>query len=190
VETQLREKSLRGSQTQDIHYLEDKVSYKVVALTYPYIVVVPWTLMCNPTRTPPNQVTYLKGSSMESFTLWPTPKIDFSSVQQQHTTTTAWERTVQLNNSKINFPSSTEFNTKFLQITCLGASIYRLQKTKFASNLNFLGCVQTVAEGVRTDNCAISFPNALEILSWIEPHSNGVALASGRLYFSYMQFPY
>jgi hypothetical protein len=33
VETQL--KPLRGSQTQDIHYSEDKASYKVVALTYP-----------------------------------------------------------------------------------------------------------------------------------------------------------
>jgi hypothetical protein len=35
VETQLREKPLQGSQTQDIHYSEDKVSYKAVALTYP-----------------------------------------------------------------------------------------------------------------------------------------------------------
>jgi len=35
VETQLREKPLRGSQTQDIYYLEDKANYKVVALTYP-----------------------------------------------------------------------------------------------------------------------------------------------------------
>jgi hypothetical protein len=35
VETQLREKPLWGSQTQDIHYSEDKASYKVVALTYP-----------------------------------------------------------------------------------------------------------------------------------------------------------
>jgi hypothetical protein len=34
VETQLREKSLRGSQTQDIHYSEYKVSYKEIALTY------------------------------------------------------------------------------------------------------------------------------------------------------------
>jgi hypothetical protein len=41
VETQLREKPLRGSQTQDIHYSEDKASYKAVALTYPYVVVVP-----------------------------------------------------------------------------------------------------------------------------------------------------
>jgi hypothetical protein len=41
VKTQLREKPLRGSQTQDIHYSEDKASYKSVALTYPYAVVVP-----------------------------------------------------------------------------------------------------------------------------------------------------
>jgi hypothetical protein len=36
VETQSREKPLRGNQTQDIHYSEDKTSYKVVALTYPW----------------------------------------------------------------------------------------------------------------------------------------------------------
>jgi hypothetical protein len=35
METQLREKSLWGSQTQDIHYSEDKVRYKAVTLTYP-----------------------------------------------------------------------------------------------------------------------------------------------------------
>jgi hypothetical protein len=35
VETQLREKPLRSSQTQDIHYLEDKASNKAVTLTYP-----------------------------------------------------------------------------------------------------------------------------------------------------------
>jgi hypothetical protein len=35
VETQLREKPLRDCQTHDIHYSEDKASYKVVALTYP-----------------------------------------------------------------------------------------------------------------------------------------------------------
>jgi hypothetical protein len=32
VETQLREEPLQGSQTQDIHYLEDKARYKVVTL--------------------------------------------------------------------------------------------------------------------------------------------------------------
>jgi hypothetical protein len=36
VKTQLREKPLQGSQTQDIHYLEDKTSYKAVALTCPW----------------------------------------------------------------------------------------------------------------------------------------------------------
>jgi hypothetical protein len=34
---------------------------------------------------PPNQVTYLKRSSIESFTLGPTPKTDFSLAQQEHT---------------------------------------------------------------------------------------------------------
>jgi hypothetical protein len=44
-------------------------------------VVVPCSLTCNPTRTLPNQVSYLKGSSMESFTLGPTTKIDFTADQ-------------------------------------------------------------------------------------------------------------
>jgi hypothetical protein len=35
VETQLIETPLRGSQTQDIHYSEDKARYKAVTLTYP-----------------------------------------------------------------------------------------------------------------------------------------------------------
>jgi hypothetical protein len=34
VDTQLREKPLQGSQTQDIHYSEDKTRYKIVTLTY------------------------------------------------------------------------------------------------------------------------------------------------------------
>jgi hypothetical protein len=41
VENQLREKPLRGSQTQDIHYSEDKARYKAVTLTYTDAVVVP-----------------------------------------------------------------------------------------------------------------------------------------------------
>jgi hypothetical protein len=40
VETQLRKKPLRGNQTQDIHYSVDRASYKAVALTYPYAMVV------------------------------------------------------------------------------------------------------------------------------------------------------
>jgi hypothetical protein len=35
VKTQLKEKPLQGSQTQDIHYSEDKARYKAVTLTYP-----------------------------------------------------------------------------------------------------------------------------------------------------------
>jgi hypothetical protein len=35
LETQLREKSLWDSQTQNIHYSEDKARYKAVTLTYP-----------------------------------------------------------------------------------------------------------------------------------------------------------
>jgi hypothetical protein len=41
VETQLREKSLRGSQTQEFHYSEDKARYKTVTLTCNDVVVVP-----------------------------------------------------------------------------------------------------------------------------------------------------
>jgi hypothetical protein len=34
VETQSREKPLRGSETQEFYYSEDKTRYKIVALTY------------------------------------------------------------------------------------------------------------------------------------------------------------
>jgi cytochrome oxidase assembly protein ShyY1 len=41
VETHLREKPLRASQTQEFHYLEDKARYKIVTLTCTDAVVVP-----------------------------------------------------------------------------------------------------------------------------------------------------
>jgi hypothetical protein len=41
VETQLREKLLRGSQTQEFDYSEDKARYKIVTLTCTNAVVVP-----------------------------------------------------------------------------------------------------------------------------------------------------
>jgi hypothetical protein len=41
VETQLREKSLRGSQTQEFHYSKDIARYKIVTLTCTDAVVVP-----------------------------------------------------------------------------------------------------------------------------------------------------
>jgi len=74
VETQLREKPLRDSKTQEFHYSEDKARYKIVTLTCTDAVVVPCSLMCNPIRTLPNQVSYLKGSLMEFLTLEPTSK--------------------------------------------------------------------------------------------------------------------
>jgi len=40
--------------------------------------MVPWTLTRNLTWTPPNQVSYLKGSSMESFSLGLLHKLDFT----------------------------------------------------------------------------------------------------------------
>jgi hypothetical protein len=46
VETQLREKPLRGNQSQEFHYSEDKASNKVVTLTYPDVAIIPYTLMC------------------------------------------------------------------------------------------------------------------------------------------------
>jgi hypothetical protein len=41
VETQLREKPLRGSQTHEFHYSEDIARYKTVTLTCTDVVVVP-----------------------------------------------------------------------------------------------------------------------------------------------------
>jgi hypothetical protein len=100
VETQLRGKSLRGSQTLEIHYSEDKASTKIVTLTYPYAAIISCTLTCNPTWTSPNQVTYLKGSSMDSFTLELLPKIDFAR-NSNSTLATTWELVV-LHNISLN----------------------------------------------------------------------------------------
>jgi len=44
VETQLRENPLWGSQTQDIHYSENKTSNKAVTLTYPDAAIIHCTL--------------------------------------------------------------------------------------------------------------------------------------------------
>jgi len=78
VKTQLTEKPLRGSQTQEFHYLEDKASNKTVILTYPYAAIVSCTLTRNQMWTPPNQVSYFKGLSMDSFSLGLLPKLDFA----------------------------------------------------------------------------------------------------------------
>jgi hypothetical protein len=78
VETQLKEKPLWGSQTQEIHYSEDKASTKTVTLTYPYAVIVSCTLIHNPTEHLPTKSPTWRGLSMDSFTLGLLPKIDFN----------------------------------------------------------------------------------------------------------------
>jgi hypothetical protein len=64
---------------------KDKVSYKALVLTKPITIVIPLTITWSSTRTLPNQVSYLKGSLMNSFTLGPTPKIDFTRTKVAHT---------------------------------------------------------------------------------------------------------
>jgi hypothetical protein len=54
VKTQLREKPLWGSQTQEFHYSEGKASNKAITLTYPDASIVPCTLTCTYTRKLPN----------------------------------------------------------------------------------------------------------------------------------------
>jgi len=70
VETKLREKPLGGSQTQEFHYSEDKARYKTVTLTCTDVVVVPWSLMCNPTLMLHNQVHLPEGVFNGTPYLW------------------------------------------------------------------------------------------------------------------------
>jgi len=71
-------KTTPGQPNQKFHYSEDKASYKVVALTYPDAAIIPITLTWNPSWMLSNQASYLKGSSMKSFTLGLLPKIDLN----------------------------------------------------------------------------------------------------------------
>jgi hypothetical protein len=70
----------------------------------------------HPTRMPPNQVFYLKGSSMESFALGPTPKIDFSLSTTTAHTIMPLERTNQLNNLTNNCISSSGIQYRILAV--------------------------------------------------------------------------
>jgi len=67
---------------------KNKASYKTLVLTYPYAIVIPLTLTCNLTQTLPNQIFHLSGFLIDSFTLGPTPKIDFTRTNE-HTPATA-----------------------------------------------------------------------------------------------------
>jgi hypothetical protein len=91
-------------------------------------VVEPCSLTCNPTRTLPNQVSYLKGSAMESFILWPTPKIDFRCSAATANLQWLQSKLKQLNNLQNNF-SEHLWNSipNSCSSQCPGASIYRLR---------------------------------------------------------------
>jgi hypothetical protein len=83
-------------------------------------VAVPCSLTCNPTRTFPNQVSYLKGSLMESIILGPTPKIDF-----RCSAATAHLQWLQRKNNFSEHLWNSISNSCSSQ--CPGASIYRLR---------------------------------------------------------------
>jgi hypothetical protein len=90
VKTLWREKTTPRQPNPGNPLSKNKASYKTLVLTQPYVVVIPLTLRCNPTRALPNQIFHLKGFLMDSFTLGPTPKIDFTQTLE-HTLAMAWE---------------------------------------------------------------------------------------------------
>jgi hypothetical protein len=142
-------------------------------------VVVPCSLTCNPTRTLPNQVSYLKGSLMESFTLGPTPRIDFRcSATTAHLQWLQRKYHVfeQLWNSIPNSCSS----------ECLGASIYRLG-AQMSVRKNIAGPCQDGGHGssgqttMRQDFSKISLRN----LSCLRSASGRDCTSSGRSHVRY-----
>jgi hypothetical protein len=66
---------------------------------------------------------------MESFTLWLFPKIEFNMGTVTALRQRLESKLVSTVTPKLYSLSYKEFNIKFLQITCLKAYIYRLQKT-------------------------------------------------------------
>jgi hypothetical protein len=93
---------------------KNKASYKTLVLTYPYAVVIPLILTWSLSWMLPNQISHLKGFFMDSFTLGPTPKIDFTRTVE-HTLVTAWEL-VDLQFSLNTLSKLREFNTEFCTI--------------------------------------------------------------------------
>jgi hypothetical protein len=84
METQLREKSLRAAKPRISTIQKTRLVTKHSHLHTHNAVVIPYTLKCTYTRTPPNQVSYLKGSSMEFFSLGLLPKLDFNGLIKSH----------------------------------------------------------------------------------------------------------
>jgi len=75
--------------------------------------------------TPPNQVSYLKGYSIDLFSLGLLPKLDFKLIKS-HTKKILRELANLTISAEISSLRTMEFSTEFLKNTCLETSIYRL----------------------------------------------------------------
>jgi hypothetical protein len=87
-ENSVKRKTTPGQTNPGTPLSKNKASYKTLVLKYPYAVVIPLTLTRSLSLTLPNQISHLKGFLMDSFTLGPTPKIDFTRTVE-HTPATA-----------------------------------------------------------------------------------------------------
>jgi hypothetical protein len=106
-------------------------------------VVVPYSLTCNPTRRLPNQVSYLKGSSMESFILGTSPKIDFScSAVTAHL---QWlERQISSNNLTNNSLSSEGIQYRILAVLNAQGPLFIGWGFKWATAVIYMDAIRTV----------------------------------------------
>jgi hypothetical protein len=86
----VKRKTAPGQPNLGTRLSKNKASYKALVLTKAIAVVIPLTIIRSPSWTLPNQVSYLKESLIDSFTLGPTPKIDFTGTVE-HTPVTARE---------------------------------------------------------------------------------------------------
>jgi hypothetical protein len=127
---------------------------------------------------------------MEFFTLGPTPKIDFRSAQQQHTQQWLKRDSLSTITLQCNSLRTKEFNTKFLQFSSLGTSIYRLQVQLSVFLEKPRRRLDGRHKGSGWTTVRSAFQNFAEILSCFEPRLDGVAPSSGRSYFDCTQFPY
>jgi len=107
----VKRKTTPGQPNPGTPLSKNKASYKALVLTYPYAVVIPLTLTRSLSWKLPNQTFHLKRFLMDSFTLRPTPKIDFTRTVE-HTPATAWEL-ADLRFSLNTLSKLREFNTEF-----------------------------------------------------------------------------
>jgi hypothetical protein len=105
--------------------------------------VVPCSLTCNPTRTLSNQVSYLKGSSMESFILGSSPMIDFScSAATAHL---QWlERQISSNNLTNNSLSSEGIQYRILTVLNAQVPLFIGWGFKWATAVICIDAIRTV----------------------------------------------